>query len=217
LPVASVFVVVFLVVFLVWAPVVPFERLVSIEAPASSTPCAGAQVCSTRPFDVWVKSYGSFTYDAFGFGTAPFVGPVSVEKNGAVTLIVFEGTNETASVAFPASSPEPLALLRVNGVTVYPKGAPFGGSVMQVSVTNLGVGETASVNWWIGAVTSFGFQSSTTSIPAGGTARINATSWTQQPPPQNSNVTITLRATLYYPKLWLHAFVIETAQVAYSS
>ena len=216
IPFATVITAAALLVFFLWAPVVPFERLANVEAPRSAVLCPGSQICEVRSYTVWVRSYGSFAYEAFGLGTTPFAGPVSVEKNGVVTVMVFSGTNQTSSLGFPSSSPEPVPLLRINGVTFYPQGGPFGGSTVQVSVTNMGVGETASVTWWIGTLASYNFQSNPIEIPAGGTARMNATSWTGPLPPQNSNVTITLQATLYYPKLWLHASDTQTVRVVYS-
>jgi hypothetical protein len=76
---------------------------------------------------VWVRSYGSFGHDAFGYGTAPFAGPVSVEKNGVTVVMLFRGFNQTGSVEYPTSTPEPFPLLKVNGVSFYPLGAPFVG------------------------------------------------------------------------------------------
>ena len=211
LPIATVAVVAALVVFFVWAPVVPFERLESILAPTSAVPCPGTQICEIRFYSIWVRSYGSFAYDYFGFGTAPYSGPVSVEKNGVTVLMLFDGPNMTDSVAFPSDTPEPLPMLRINGLTVFLNGAPFGGTVTQISVTNLGVGETATIQG------GFGFSSSA-EIPAGGTVLINSTDWTRGPLPQaNTYTTITLSASIHYPKLWLFALDTQSVLVTYAT
>ncbi len=202
-----------LVVFFIFAPVVPFERQQSIYAPKSPVLCPGTYVCEMTFFNVWVRSYGSLTYDFFGFGTAPFVGPVSVEKNGVVTVMLFNGTNGSFpidSVAYPASSPEPLPLVRVNGLTVYPNGAPFGGTVTQISVTNMGVGETVEVNWG-SAITS------SKVLPAGATVLINSTDWTREPLPlANTITTITLSYSVHYPKFWLYGTHTQSVEVTYA-
>ncbi|MDA4125153.1 MAG: hypothetical protein OK438_06895 [Thaumarchaeota archaeon] len=196
----------------IWAPIVPFERLASINAPTSPDLCPGTAICHTAFSQVWVRSYASFGYDLFGFGMAPFTGPVSVEKNGVVEVLLFNGTAGTSqlmSVEYPVSSPEPLPLIRVNGLTVYPHGAPFGGTVTQISVTNMGVGETAEVYW--------GNQGNQ-QVPAGGTVLVNSTDWTGGPlPVPNSNYTVSFTSTIHYPKLWLYALTTQSVKVTYSS
>ncbi len=196
----------------VWAPIAPFERTATIDAPATPDLCPGTAICHTVYSQVWVRSYGSFGYEFFGYGTAPFAGPVSVEKNGVVEVLLFNGTTGTTqlmSVEYPVSSPEPLPLIRVNGLTVYPNGAPFGGKVTQISVTNMGVGETAEVYW--------GNQGNQL-VPAGGTVLVNSTDWTGGPlPAPNSNYTVAFTSTIHYPKLWLYAFITQSVKVTYSS
>ncbi len=197
----------------IWAPMVPFERLVGVNAPTTPDLCPGSQICQVTTYNVWARSYGSLAYDFFGYGTAPFTGPVSVEKNGVVTEMTFNSTSAsypTNSVEYPVSSPEPFPLLRVNGLTVYPHGAPFGGAVTQISVTNLGVGETVEVSW--------GNTAGSQLVPAGATVLLNSTDWTGGPlPAAYSNYTISLVSSVHYPKLWLYATTTQAVPVTYSS
>ncbi len=143
-----------------------------------------------------------------------------MEKNGVTVIMLFNGTNgisPTDTVAFPVSNPEPLPLLRINGLTVYPHGAPFGGTVTQISVTNLGVGETAEVSWSIGFPGSAGISAGNKEVPAGATVLLNSTDWTgAQLPPANTNVTITVEGSIHYAKLWLYAFDTQSIEVTYA-
>ncbi len=194
----------------IWAPNVPFERLVNVNAPTTPYLCPGTQICNVTTFNVWVRSHGSLAYDFFGYRPEPFTGPVTVEKNGVVTVVTFNGTSPaypTNLVAYPVSSPEPFPLLRVNGLTVYPHGVPFGGTVIQISVTNLGVGETLQVNWRQGQ-----------EVPAGATVLLNSTDWTGGPlPAANSNYTISFESTVHHPKLRLNTITTQTVVVTYPS
>ena len=209
----TVVVVAALSVFFIWAPIVPFERQVFVQAPSSSELCPGAQICQTDFVNVWVRSYSSLSYDAFGFGTSPFTAPVFVEKNGIVTAFIYNGTTGDRpldQVPYPASSPEPIPILRINGLTLYPNGAPFGGNVWQISVTNLGVGETVEVSWGNGITGS-------QELPAGATALFNSTDWTGVPlPKEHALYAITLTTTIHYPKYWLYGWDTQIVEVTYA-
>lgn len=210
----TVLLIVALAVFFVWAPMVPYEREVLVEAPSTGNLCPGAQICQTSTFHMWARSYASFGYDLFGYGTPPFGSPVTVEKDGIVTAFNFNGTSGFQAldqVPYPASSPEPIPILRINGLTLYPNGAPFGGNVWQISITNLGIGETLEVSWGNGIT-------GTQELPAGATALFNSTDWTgARLPAEHTLYAITLTITIHYPKYWLSGFDTQTVEVNYAT
>ena len=202
------------VVFFVWAPVMPFERLVTAVAPASPGACSGLNICPVSPYDEWAKSYGSLSYVAFGFGTAPFGAPVAVERNGVVSELLFNAKNLTDSISFPSSFTEPIPILRVNSVVVHPNSAPLGGTVVQRSVTNLGTGETAQTYW----VSQYAVQTAGSygTVPPGKTLVLNYTSWTGPVPAENSVISIVIQANVMFPGYWLNAYHQQSVTVVYS-
>ncbi|QQG48801.1 MAG: hypothetical protein HY247_00305 [archaeon] len=149
-----------------------------------------------------MRSYASLTYDAFGFGTPPFNSPISVERGGIVTRFIFDGTEIAHQVSYPATlQPEPIPSIRLNQFVILRNGAQFGGTVAQVSVTNVGFNETAGVDLW-SSLESF---QTPLILGSGQTALLNSTTWTGPVPAPGTVMNITLYSRLQFAHFWLYS------------
>lgn len=195
---------VLLLLFLVYAPVVPFERLQLIYYPTAPSACIPAGIaCETGPHQEWLRSYGSFTYDAFGFGTAPYAGPVTFSKNNFTTVVVYNGTDVGEQMAYPSGAPpQPVSLISVGKVLVLTNATPFGGTVVAVNVTNHGVNEAADVRFAIVSLSVsnslFPTSTSNTRIPSGRSVVLNFTSWAGPFPTAGSMVRVEVFGSICY-------------------
>jgi len=193
---------VMLALFLLYAPVVPFERLEDVQAPSNASACstpAATQCFASLSFKLmWVRSYGSFTYDAFGVGTTPFASPVTITINGMTTIFTFNGTELEERVAYPTfANREPVPLIEIGSTSI--SSAPFGGTVLSIGFLNVGRNETVQLD--------VGVAESATprrlEVSAGESAVLNFTSWTIAPPRFGDSVKLTLSGNICYGKVCL--------------
>ena len=181
-----------LVAFLVFAPVVPFEQLQPAQVP-SSLGGTTQYVCSPyssilnicRPGftfkKVWVKSYGSFAFEAFGIGTSPYGSPVKVTIGGITNVYVLNSSGLVVeTLAYPSSvESEPVPLISVAATTLL--SGPLESTGVSVKLVNNGVDENATVSVWPTAsqlLLEVGGQT----MGAGQSATYNITSWTSALP-----------------------------------
>ena len=182
---------VMLALFLLYAPVVPFERLEDVQAPSN------ASACSTPAATQCFASL-SFTYDAFGVGTTPFASPVTIIINGMTTIFTFNGTELEERVAYPTfANREPAPLIEIGSTSI--SSAPFGGTVLSIGFLNVGRNETVQLD--------VGVAESATprrlEVSAGESAVLNFTSWTIAPPRFGDSVKLTLSGNICYGKVCL--------------
>jgi hypothetical protein len=200
-----------IVAFLVFAPVVPFEQLQEVQVVASSsslsTFCSNPSnvtTCSPIPTPVfkqaWVRSYGSVTFDAFGFGTSPFASPVRFTMDGVTNVFVLNSTGFVVEqLAYPSDvRSEPVSLIGVESMTVL--SSPFGGTGVSVELANHGVDENADVSVYPYPSTSLAMVNDHT-IGAGQSAVYNITSWTTSPPKPGDNLRLAISGDLCYGQL----------------
>jgi hypothetical protein len=172
-----------------------------------------------------LTSYGSFTYDAFGLGTAPYAGPVTFSKNGFTTVLVFNGTSvipnayPKESIVYPDDAPQPLNLITVSEVLVNKNGAPFGGTLVAANVTNRGTNETASVGFAVFSASpgeTSPFYSTPQDVRAGESAFLNATSWVGPYPTPGTLARVEISGDICYGKMcveYSHLVVVPVVSV----
>jgi len=192
-----------LAAFVVYAPVVPFERLVSISAPSSPSMCTSpVSPCSMEMAQVWLRSYGSFTYVFFGFGTAPFTTPVTVDVNGATAVFQFNGTSIEEELMYPSyARPEPLGLITPVRLAIY--SIPFGGHGINLTLMNNGSNETAYLVAYLGSAgetpTGLSYPSQVV-VAAGSSATVRVMWWTSGVPSVGSSLPVTVLGVVCYSR-----------------
>jgi len=180
-----------IIALLVFAPVVPFEQLQSAQVPAGFGGTA-QMVCSppNSPFcfysgldlkQVWVKSYGSLAFEAFGIGISPFSSPVKVTIGNITNVYAFNSSGSVVETfAYPSSvKSEPVPLISVESATLLSGALQASG--VSVKLVNNGVGENASVYVW--PTVSQQLAGAGQTIESGRSATYNITSWTTELPP----------------------------------
>jgi hypothetical protein len=212
-----------LTLFLVYAPVVPFERLQEVYYPITPGGCGTqgnqSSFCGYAPHGEWLRSYGSFSYDALGFGTAPYAAPVTFSKNGFTNILTFNGTDVEEQIVYPEGvPPPPLDLITVDDVLVFRGAAPFGGTTIAVNATNHGTNETAEVGFiLVGSNGNGFFPNPEGSVGAGRSAVINSTTWVGPFPAAGSTVKVEVSGSVCYGRIcapYLHVMVVPVVQVS---
>lgn len=203
-----------IIAFLVFAPVVPFEQLQNVQVPSSAGVCTSptSGQCDLVFKQVWVRSYGSFTFDAFGIGTSPYASPVRFTIGGITNVFVLNSTGSVVEqLAYPSFiKSEPVSLITVASATIL--ATPFGGTGVAVKLVNQGAGENATVN-------VLPYDSPTTvsdqTIDAGQSATYNITSWTTSLAPKPGvNLKLEISGDLCYgPRVCLPYINTVTSKV----
>ena len=188
-------------VFLFFVPVMSFQQLLSVEAADSASLCTSPSSgdCSLAFKQVWVRSYGSFAFDAFGIGTSPFASPVRITINGITTVFVFNSTGFVVEQqAFPSFvKSEPVPLISVGAVKTLT--LPYGGAGVSVELTNNGLNETANVSVGLSSST-FGYSQT---VNAGQSAAYNITSWPAAPPKPGDSLRLLIAGSVCYGQVCL--------------
>ena len=186
---------------------VPFERLQEVYYPNAPGGCGAPSnyslYCDSAPHSEWLRSYGSFTYDAFGFGTAPYVGPITFTKNGFTSIMSFNGTDLEEQITYPNGVPTPtLDLITIDKVLISRGTAPFGGTTIAVNATNHGTNETAEVTFGVIPQNANGFFPGTSdNILAGHSVVVNFTTWVGTIPTVGSMVKISVAGDICYGEI----------------
>jgi len=178
-----------IIALLVFAPVVPFEQLQSAQVPAgfggtAQMVCPPNSNCFYSGLDlkqVWVKSYGSLAFEAFGIGISPFSSPVKVTIGNITNVYAFNSSGSVVETfAYPSSvKSEPVPLISVESATLLSGALQASG--VSVKLVNNGVGENASVYVW--PTVSQQLAGAGQTIESGRSATYNITSWTTELPP----------------------------------
>ena len=177
-----------IIALLVFAPVVPFEQLQSAQVPAgfgetAQIVCPPNSSCFYSGLDlkqVWVKSYGSLAFEAFGIGISPFSSPVKVTIGNITNVYMFNSSGFVVETfAYPSSvKSEPVPLINVESATLLSGAMQASG--VSVKLVNNGVGENASVYVW--PTGSQQLASAGQTIESGKSVTYNITSWTRELP-----------------------------------
>ena len=200
--------------FLFFAPVVPYQRLQNVEVTDNASLCSSpsSTQCSLSFKQVWVGSYGSFVYDAFGIGNSPFASPVRTTTNGVTTVLVFNSTGfvveQTTIPSFVES--EPVPLISVAGVKTLT--LPFGGTGVSVELVNNGSNETAYVNVGLpGSILGY-----SQAINSGQSVVYNITSWQVSPPKPGDSLRLLMEGSVCYGEIcmWYQNNVASTVEPA---